>query len=485
MKPNVLLVVLDSVRAKNVSAYGHHHETTPFLDRFADRATRYEQARSPGAKSLTSHTSLFTGLHVEEHGVTSTDHSIDPEYTVFADLRDQGYDTGVFSENTWITDVEVGLKDGFDTVVGPQNSPFPDVVNPKEFVAKEGRGQYGEYLKASLTSAAPVKSLLNGVAMKLAWDHPTLVPDFLKATTPADVYTDFFLDWQAERTGPWAACINLMDGHIPYEPRDEHDQWGGEKARAIQNETEDHKWEFNGGQRPWWQRKAVESLYDGAIRQMDAELERLLKTLEERGVLDETLVVITSDHGDGFGEPSFVRPNTRVSEHGVAIHETLFHVPLFVKSPGQTEGRTIEEPATLTEFPAAVRAAVDGTYRDGDEFVPDGPVLASAAGLTEPLKERASEYVDDLTPYTARSKAVYETHENEVRKHVTWRDQSATVGIRDAQTVYLSSRNDSASGTAVEAAFDGIDDAGVKADAGGVEEVDETTYQRLEDLGYV
>jgi len=483
MASNVLLVVLDSVRARNVSLGGYPTDTTPFCSEFAERATTYTQARSPGAKSLTSHTSIFTGLDVERHNITSADDRLEPGFSVFEGLREEGYATGVFSENTWVTDVEVGLKDGFDTVEGPRNIPFPDAADPKSFVAEAGRGQYVEYLRASLGGPKPARSILNGLATKLAWDYPWLLPDSLQASTAADVYADLFLDWEREQSGPWAACINFMDAHIPYEPVDAFDRWGGPEAREIQDELRDLKWVFLGGQEPWWKRRALEGLYDGAIAQMDAQLRRIVETLDERDVLDDTLVVITSDHGEGFGEPSEIR-DVRVAEHGVAIDDVVTHVPLLVKYPGQTEAGTISEPATLTRFPDAARAAADGEAEPGS-FVPEGPVLVSAVGLNEALRGRAADYIDDFEPFTATGRAVLRVEDGDVVKDITWRDRARRFVVRDAQTSYRVEAPEAAIRSRVESAFEDVTDAGVRTGGAGVEGTSDATRKRLEDLGYV
>src|SRR6056297_2044071 len=143
---------------------------------------------------------MFTGLHVEEHGVTRAKHSLRPGHTIFESLRDDhGYETGVFSENTWITDMDVGLKDAFDAVEGARNLPYPDAVDPSNFVLTEGQGQYLAYLKHCLDSDSTAQSLANGVVTKLAWDYPRYLPDSLTASTPAEVYADLFLDWEDER----------------------------------------------------------------------------------------------------------------------------------------------------------------------------------------------------------------------------------------------------------------------------------------------
>jgi hypothetical protein len=172
--------------------YGHSRETTPFLSEFAERATVYDQARASGTRSITGHASLFTGREVEEHGLTSADKRLRSGSTIFETLQQQGYETAVFSENVWITDVNVGLRNGFDTVVGPQNVPFTDALDARRFVAEEGRGNYGDFLRACLNDDRPLRSLANGAVIKLTSDYPWLYP--FENSPPGDVYLDRFLD---------------------------------------------------------------------------------------------------------------------------------------------------------------------------------------------------------------------------------------------------------------------------------------------------
>lgn len=480
MPPNVLLVVLDTVRAQNTSAYGHANRTTPFLEEFADRATLYEQARAPAARSLDSHASIFTGLHVEEHDIVRTGDKLAPGNTVWEVLSDEGYATGVFSENNWITDIDAGLKDTFDYVEGPRNVPFPGAADPTTFVAEEGQGEYRKFLRHALESGKPLQSLLNGAAIKLQSDYPKFLPQGAVGTH-GSTYTDLFLDWIDGEDGPWAACVNYMDAHHPYVPDDEYDEWGGSTLHDLQDDIEDVKWEFNGGQRPWWQRRALEGLYDGCIRQLDAELERLVGALAERGELDDTMIVVTSDHGEGFGDPSRVRPGARVASHSVAIHECLLHVPLVVKYPGQTEGDTVSDVVSLTDFPTAVETTLDGEHSN-EAFVTDGPVIATAHGLDAPVQERASAYVDDLTPFTATARAVYEGQGSAVRKYVTWRAEKRTISVRDAQTAWVESTDD---GGRVADVFADVTDTGVKGAGASAAELSEQSRQQLEDLGYM
>lgn len=480
MPPNVLLVVLDTVRARNTSIHSHHNRTTPFLEDLAQNATLYEHARAPAARSLDSHASIFTGLHVEEHEITKTGDKIEPGNTIWETLSERGYATGVFSENNWITDIDTGLKDAFDHIEGPRNIPFPDAADPTTFVAEEGQGEYQKFLRHAFESGQPIQSVLNGLAIKVQSDYPDALPKE-SVGTHGSTYTDLFLEWSADQDGPWAACVNYMDAHHPYEPDRKFDNWGDDMLRDLQNDIEDVKWEFNGGHRPWWQRSSLEALYDGCIRQLDAELERLVQSLRERGELDDTLLIITSDHGEGFGDPSRIRPDTRVASHSVAIHESLLHVPLVVKHPGQTSGHIVSKPVSLTDFPTAVESEIDG-QTDREAFVTEGPVIATAHGLDAPVQERASKYVSDLTSFTSTARAVYEGSGTDVRKYITWRDENRTIRIRDSQTAWVESHNE---GGKVAAAFSDIEAAGVKRGGKTPDELDKQSVQQLEDLGYM
>ena len=483
MTPNILLVILDSVRAKNVGLYDHARDTMPFLSEFANESTVYEQARTAGSRSITGHASLLTGLNVEEHGLTNVEQKLQPGTTIFDELREAGYETGVFSENIFLTQLDVGLKEGFDTVVGPQNSLFPEALDARRFVAEKGRGNYGEFLQTCLEHDAPLKSLANGAMTKISSDFPFLSPS--RASQSGDVYLERFLEWQAQRSGPWAACLNLMDAHHPYEPKERHNLWGDEELEGIE-ERRPTSWELVESPKDWWRLFAVESLYDGAIHQLDALLERLVSTLENRDALEDTLVVITSDHGEGFGEPSRVRPGVRVAGHNTALHEVILHVPHIVRIPGQQQGERISRLSTLTAFPSIVESVRNGDY-DSRAFVRE-EVYATSFGIVADaqLRARAERYLDDtasLDEFNERLRAVYEDKGDTIQKKLAWGDRSAvTIEIHDAQNSYVVSETEPSS---VDEHFSSLENQNITTDAAGIDAVEQETKQRLEDLGYV
>ncbi|MFB6085939.1 MAG: sulfatase [Halodesulfurarchaeum sp.] len=483
--PNVLLIVLDGVRARNTSLHGHENETTPALERFAERATTFTQARSPGIWSLPSHASIFSGLEVVEHGVTDLGERLKPGSTIWDELGDRGYATGLFTENTWLASMDVGLNDPFETVEGAQNFPFPEAGDPNlpyhRFASRSGLERYTAWLRESLGDSHPGKAFVNGLATKLAWDHPWLLPEsWGAADTPGAVYTDLFLEWSEQQSGPWAACLNYLDAHFPYLPPTDHDQWGGSRIRQLQSEMDDQVWEFNGGTRPWWQRRALASLYDGGIHYMDAEVDRLLTALEDRGELEDTLVVVTADHGEGFGEPSRIRPDMRIPAHLSGLHEVLLHVPLLVKGPGQTAGTVSDDLVSLTDFPTVVRDAVDGEQDPAEAFRTEGPVIASSHGLEKPMEERAGNHVTDTWRFNGDAVAVYEELGETVRKSMTWReDYEAEITVVDAQTSW---RSGSGGRKRVQEVMAGLADPDVTTS--GSEAVSEEAQKRLERLGY-
>ena len=484
VQPNVLLVVLDSVRARNVSHLGYAESTTPCLDAFAegDRAVRYTNARAPGTWSLPSHVSIFTGLHVREHGITDRSKRLQQGHTVWETLADAGYETGVFSSNPYLTEVDVGLRDAFDTIAGRIDLPYPSAGDPREFVRQHGTGSFIAYVRHCLASDQPVQGLVNGAFEKLERDLPAVaerLPASLRPGTGGDVYVNRVLEWTADQDGPWAACVNLMDAHHPYEPHPEFDRWGSDCLRELQSDIDSHAWEFVGGQRPWWQRQALEALYDGAIRQADAAVGDLIGALKDRGEPDQNLLVRTSHHGEGFGEPDPTRPGNRTVGHGNGgLAEPLLHVPLVVRYPDGVEPSTVREtaPATLTRFPDVVTGVSDG---EAASFVPDGPVLAATTGLDGPMRSAAAEYVDDVGSHELGGDAIYcLTEEPGVVRKTSCIDNSWTTQVvRDASTAYDIQADTAEAATTIES----LTDAGV-GETGS--DVSEAVAERLDRLGY-
>ena len=292
--PNLVMIVIDTLRADRMSIYGHDRVTSPGLDAFArDHATLYSQARATGPFTLSSHASLFTGLQPAEHGCTHSrpvERSLRPEHPTLAErLRERGYQTALLAANSGYLAVELGMDRGFER--------FDNRLG--------GRYQIQPYLAlAQLTGARPdVGNLVHRNARTM---------------------TDVALDWlDARRAGPFFAVINYLDVHSPYMPIAPFDT-------AFSDEQPVDPLDPAPG--------LSSLLYDREILYTDLHVSRFLDELEARGLFEDTVVIVTSDHGEALGERGF-------PEHCWTLYDNVLRVPLLIK-PASGRSKPVEERRT-------------------------------------------------------------------------------------------------------------------------------------------
>lgn len=480
-RPNVLLIVLDSVRAQNTPFVPDGAATMPEIERFATDATVYTNARAPSNWSLPSHVSLFTGTPPVEHGVHSTTDRLRPGQTIFEDLSAAGYSTAAFSDNAFLTTTNNGLKDCFDHVPPVQNVPHPMALNPAAFVFRNGEGHYDQFLREALTHEFPLRSLHNGIETKLKRSVPWLPFVGTTVHTPGQVYVDQFLEWSRDLDRPWAACLNLMDAHTPYEPASLVD--ADSTLAQLRDEIDDYVWDFYTGAQPWWLLTALEALYNDSIRQADAAIGLLLDALMDRGDLDETLIVLTSDHGEGFGESSETGHGTRIAGHGIGLNEEVLHVPLVVRYPGHRTAATNTSLASLLQFPTVVESVLAADETPAS-FVSSSPVLASTHFKGSSMVRDESFQHLDSTLLRDDLYAVYEERDGAIRKLLC----HGAAAWQVAQTS-VASDTQAATPEAARLATQLVElhqsRPALCDHRDGAIEYDEATLDRLADLGYV
>jgi len=467
--PNVLIVVMDSVRAQNTSLHGYERDTTPFLKEFAAGADMYKKARSPGVWSLPSHVSMFTGVHVDQHRINGINDRLAPGHTIFEELSGRGYSTAVFSENTWLTEVDTGIPDTFEEVFSSLRTVYPEALD----TYNENFDSILSFLSTVVERENAMKSTINGIESKIKWDFPRLHSLITREKTDAQTYINALLDWSAEKNR-WAACVNLMDAHSPFVPADEYDNWGSQTARDSQDRIDDGVWQFVCGRLDWDHKERLVSLYDGSIRQVDAALRELVMALQQRGELKNTLVVMTADHGEAFGERMPVGPDIRLAGHELGLHDVQTHVPLVVHNPEQSSAREFTRPATLTMLPDVIRGTLHG---ESPSFVPDGPAIASSHGPNDELRlNRAKRYCGDAERYVADIRGVYPSDSGTVA-FLRWGT--------DEKTVYENGTTERPDESRVMEVFDSIPDTTIKEKGSGMSGIDESTRERLDRLGYI
>lgn len=475
---NVLLLIMDSVQAKNTSVHDHCHDTTPFLSELCESSTVYSQARAPSFFSLPNHASMFSGKHVVEHGVTSKTDSLADE-TIFEMLSNEGYSTGLFTSNAYLSRDVFGLNRGFSHIFGRDDClvheyPYSKAFTPTEFSNRNGNGKLN-YFRQSIHSQHPFLSILNGVSYQL--DRTRFYS--LSQPNESQLLAEKFLQWQNSQTEDWAAVINFMDTHFSYLPEHKYNHWGADELFNYQKRITNHRVDFLSNEQPWWIAKALESLYDGTIRQVDDAISQIYSTLSSRGELEDTLMIVTSDHGEGFGERSRIIPNFRIVAHAGGLHESLLHVPLIVKFPGQSDSSTVNELASLRKIAELIQEFATGSCNE-EILCPE--YVLSFAELTDRFEQLSAETSTGEFDFEGLPEQMYCVYENKpdcVNKYVRYGEKTNLIKVRDAHNSMLAETvTDS---TIVDSIYDDLEWNITQNST----KLDTHTTKHLEDLGYL
>jgi arylsulfatase A-like enzyme len=337
--PNIILIVLDTVRADHLSLYGYERSTTPTLERLAKHAVRFDAARATAPWTLISHASLFTGRWPHELDVEWLT-PLRKNYPMLAEyLGAHGYATAGFVSNVMYCSYDTGLDRGFthyEDYVLEKLSPFRTSVIVEE----------------ALTGLVSVGSRQDTGVLRAAQEW--LRPLFRYAIrSDARSINRRFLTWLDRRSDPrrpFFVFLNYFDAHSPYEvPWNADQRFGRRPVTADELQIIYGQWTaIDKLQLPRDYLNLARNCYDSCLAYMDEEIGRLCDELDRRGVLEKTWVVITSDHGEGLGEHDLF-------EHGESLYSTEIHVPLLIVPPShiKSEG-VVPETVSLRDLPATV-----------------------------------------------------------------------------------------------------------------------------------
>lgn len=354
--PNVLFIVIDTLGANHMSLHGYDRVTDPNLVRIAGEGVMFENAYAASSWTLTAHASLFTGRWPYEHKADGG-RSLDDTYPTIAEaLAARGYRTGGFAGN-------------FETI-------------PRHWGFARGFLHYEDYYQ---TLSQLAVSSFYGRFLEYYVLHKVFGMEFSIDRRWAPGVNQSALDWidqDAER--PFFAFINYYDVHAPY--------ISPERARFSEFENPgglvNTDWTTAGIYNPKTPEQVQGEIdaYDGGIYYNDGQIQTLLDELEKRGVLDDTIVIITSDHGELFGEHG-------LWEHHNSLYRPVIHVPLIVWQPKSIpQNIRIETPVSNAALPATI---LDLLGEPGQDIFP-GPSLAelwrdpaSAVLFPDPIAEMA------------------------------------------------------------------------------------------------
>ena len=325
--PNLLLITVDTLRPDHTSAYGYPRDTTPALRKLAERSTRFESAYAPQGVTAPSHATLFTGLHPLGHGLVDNGRVLETQQPLLAErLRDAGYTTGAFV-SSYPLKARFGFGRGFDTFddsFGRDES----TVEVDEWQGDEVDGAFDRNARATVDQA-------------LDW-----------------------LDTRTEEGVPFFLWTHLFEPHTPLRP---HASVRG--AFDSQPLPEHYAPAF----------APYANLYDAEILYADQQIARLLDRLRARGLEGSTLIVVTSDHGEGLNQHGWWL-------HGVSVHESEIRVPLIVHLPGQTEAVVATTPTQLADIVPTLAEWLPLALEEN----PLAPATASGASVASLLRGQPS-----------------------------------------------------------------------------------------------
>lgn len=339
--PNILFISIDTLRADHIGCYGYFRDTTPNISRFAEEGVLFENCISQSNNTLVSHMSMITSLYPETHRITLRS-VYDEEFhrlprnglTLTERLSNEGYTTaGCTAAACWLGSNKFGFDHGFDFYVSTdsgKNSAYEE--------CEKGVRPWKPWVKSVRPASDVNKDIFD-------WFK------YFKTVSAVDKDMRFFL------------FVHYMDPHGDFD-RLPHDSPMPYKTMYC----EDYTGDFTGGDGEVWAEFHLErinnenipvseedleyiiALYDGEITYTDEYVRRLLEHLRRLGYYDNTLIVLTADHGQEF------------RDHGNFLKKFLYqevvHVPLIVKFPGNehkgkkvsTRVRTVDIAPTILGF---------------------------------------------------------------------------------------------------------------------------------------
>jgi arylsulfatase A-like enzyme len=318
--PNVLLLILDTVRSFDLSLYGFPRPTTPALDRWAKRGVVFDRAYSTAPWTLPSHASIFTG-HFPDDMVADWRTPLGKRKRTLAEaLREHGYLTGGFVANLYYCSRESGLARGF--------------VHYEDYSLSAPMTVWSMSLGRTILGVPAVHRL---VGMR----------DILARKRASDI-NRALLSWIDSRKGerPFFAFLNYFDAHSPYTPPA---QYAAAFAPTEPRQNPQIETSLT------WLEAEVErqhNAYDASLAYLDAQLDSLFGALDRRGLLDNTLIVLASDHGEEFHEHG-------VMGHGSSLYLPGIAVPLVLWGKGLPAGIRVQHPVTLRNIPVTVMDYLD------------------------------------------------------------------------------------------------------------------------------
>jgi arylsulfatase A-like enzyme len=334
--PNVLFIVLDTVRADRMSLNGYRRSTTPALERLAARGIRFANARSTAPWTLASHATMFSGRLPSDLDVEWRSPLRGNFPTLAGFLGSHGYATAGFAANTEYCSYDTGLDRGF--------AHYEDY--PADL-------QHLRPLRTALLFSSAWEAISWGLWQWLGPLDPTVRWFTHPSRKGAEVINSDFIQWLSDRpksNRPFFAFLNYLDAHVPYLPPEGTGFKFGTGPRTLFDfYVMAGGWKsLDKSQLSPKYRELIRDCYDSCLSYLDGQLGELFNKLEQQGVLEKTLVIVTADHGEELGEHGLF-------EHGESLYRPEIHVPLLIVLPGRSGAPVVvDDTVSLRDLAATI-----------------------------------------------------------------------------------------------------------------------------------
>lgn len=489
MQPNIVCILLDTVRADHLSSYGYHRQTTPFIDTLAQNGAVYERAYSNSIWTLPAYASLFTGQYPSQHKAVNWNRQI-VSNTLVDGLNERGYATLAASSHA--ISGKYGIADAFDRVRWIPVSSRDVLFSPdplfEELDDKRERGvydsaleKYGDAVTSSIRQRSP-RTLANGlfhvfrqVKQRYGWWDDD----------GASEIVDAGIELVSDTTDPFFLFMNFIEPHAPYRPPRKYIYEYLDGQISIDQINRAMKWflEVTLGQVEITpaEKQILIDLYDAEIRYLDGQLQRFWESLPE-SVRDETVVIVCADHGDLFGEWG-------IWGHQGKIHHSLCRIPLIVSTPWSTHRRE-RTPVELREIHDFVHRTADASTGEID-LEPRGEAIIEYFGLDTQLGFAPWEKYDDVdeeqwnryqVSLVSEDRRAYWEAGRDLELYDPWNDPSEETDLAPTEPEIASQSRDRI--RAVVGDPEALHQEYRQATNEPVE-MDRETEQHLKDLGYM
>ena len=344
-RPNIILVTFDAMSAENMSLYGYNRPTTPFINEWADTATVFTRAEAESNYTAPTTSSLITGKRVWSHLRFSRMHGSPPIKTDTESLpvvlKKNGYYNMAFMVNTISTVNNLGVAASFD--LAPFSTEFMVARNSVRKIHKTMSPLFADKFKIDNWF------LQNGFVTATIIDR--LSKDFDETSYPPEKAFENLITAIDRSEKPFFAWIHLNPPHGPYLPPAPYKGMfdKSEKMRTIKRQLKERNelLEFTSLHKRFPSEiETLRARYDEFIRYCDSQFEGFIEQLNKKGRSDNTIIILSTDHGEIFDHNNIL--------HGNTLYEPETHIPLIIKEPGQSKGRVVDDLVEQVDIPATI-----------------------------------------------------------------------------------------------------------------------------------